>query len=146
MKAALNGSLNLSILDGWWAEFYAGEIRLGASRRRMPLGTPTSATSLKPTRMYDLIEHQVAPRFYDHGGRGSQSAVPGALAAVDPAHARDAVARAVGRPHGAGVRRAALRAGGAGRARDHRSLVPGGPRALAAWKARVIAAVARRCT
>src|ERR1700754_1250355 len=26
--------------------------------------------------MYDLIEHQVAPRFYDHGGRGSQSAVP----------------------------------------------------------------------
>ncbi len=25
MKAAINGSLNLSILDGWWAECYDGE-------------------------------------------------------------------------------------------------------------------------
>ena len=34
MKAAVNGGLNLSVLDGWWAEGYDGDERLGDRRRR----------------------------------------------------------------------------------------------------------------
>lgn len=68
MKAALNGSLNLSILDGWWAEYYDGE---------NGWAIPSAATSDQEQRdtfeaeaLYDLIEHQVAPRFYDRGPDG----------------------------------------------------------------------------
>ena len=43
MKAAMNGALNLSILDGWWAE-YSGDDYGWASRRPMPRATPASAT------------------------------------------------------------------------------------------------------
>ena len=34
MKSAVNGGLNLSVLDGWWAEGYDGDERLGDRRRR----------------------------------------------------------------------------------------------------------------
>ena len=38
MKAALNGGLNLSILDGWWDECYDGQQRLGHPDRRRRRG------------------------------------------------------------------------------------------------------------
>ena len=38
MKAALNGGLNLSILDGWWDEWFDGEQRLGHPDRRRRRG------------------------------------------------------------------------------------------------------------
>ncbi len=34
MKSAFNGGLQLSVLDGWWAEAYDGHQRLGTARRR----------------------------------------------------------------------------------------------------------------
>ena len=34
MKAAVNGALNLSVLDGWWAEGYSPDVRLGHRQRR----------------------------------------------------------------------------------------------------------------
>ena len=44
MKVLVNGGLNLSVLDGWWAEAYRGELRLGdrrwtRARRRPGLGS-----------------------------------------------------------------------------------------------------------
>ncbi len=36
MKAALNGGLNLSVLDGWWREGFDGQQRLGDRRERRP--------------------------------------------------------------------------------------------------------------
>ena len=64
MKAALNGSLNLSILDGWWAEFCDGE-NGWAIPSADAAGDGAERDKLEAESMYDLIEHQLAPRFYD---------------------------------------------------------------------------------
>ncbi|MBG6238354.1 starch phosphorylase [Mycetocola sp. CAN_C7] len=68
MKAALNGVLNLSILDGWWNEFFDGD---------NGWAIPSAATAdaeerdrLEAESMYDLIEHQIAPRFYARDSDG----------------------------------------------------------------------------
>lgn len=67
MKAALNGALNLSILDGWWDEWFDGE---------NGWAIPTADTAAndderddaEAAALYDLIEHQLVPRFYDREG------------------------------------------------------------------------------
>ncbi|MCU1514985.1 MAG: glgP, partial [Microbacteriaceae bacterium] len=69
MKAALNGSLNLSILDGWWAEFYDEE-NGWAIPSADSAGDGAERDKLEADAMYDLIEHQIAPRFYDRGTDG----------------------------------------------------------------------------
>jgi starch phosphorylase len=69
MKAALNGSLNLSILDGWWAEFYDGE-NGWAIPTADSAGDASERDDLEADAMYDLIEHQIAPRFYDRNAEG----------------------------------------------------------------------------
>jgi starch phosphorylase len=69
MKAALNGSLNLSILDGWWAEFYDQE-NGWAIPSADSAGDSAERDKLEADSMYDLIEHQIAPRFYDRGADG----------------------------------------------------------------------------
>jgi starch phosphorylase len=69
MKAALNGSLNLSILDGWWAEFYDGE-NGWAIPTADSAGDASERDDLEADSMYDLIEHQIAPRFYDRNSEG----------------------------------------------------------------------------
>ena len=69
MKAAMNGALNLSILDGWWDEWFDGE-------NGWAIATADGVTDnerrddLEATALYDLIEHSVAARFYardEHG-------------------------------------------------------------------------------
>jgi starch phosphorylase len=69
MKAALNGSLNLSILDGWWAEFYDEE-NGWAIPSADSAGDGAERDKLEANSMYDLIEYQIAPRFYDRGDDG----------------------------------------------------------------------------
>jgi starch phosphorylase len=64
MKAALNGSLNLSILDGWWAEYY-DDHNGWAIPSADSAGDAAERDALEAASMYDLIEHQIAPRFYD---------------------------------------------------------------------------------
>ncbi|GAA5097168.1 glycosyltransferase family 1 protein [Microbacterium yannicii] len=67
MKAALNGALNLSILDGWWDEWYDGE---------NGWAIPTADTAandeerddVEAAALYDLIEHQLVPKFYEREG------------------------------------------------------------------------------
>ena len=67
MKAALNGVLNLSILDGWWDEWYDGE-------NGWAIPTADTASSdeerddAEASALYDLIEHQLVPRFYEREG------------------------------------------------------------------------------
>ena len=72
MKAALNGALNLSIRDGWWDEWFDGE-----NGWAMPsadgLTDPDRRDDVEAMALYDIIEHQVAPRFYDRDEIG----VPG---------------------------------------------------------------------
>ncbi|KFF59895.1 glycogen phosphorylase [Cryobacterium sp. MLB-32] len=64
MKAALNGALNLSILDGWWPEYYDGK-NGWAIPSADAAGDAGERDRIEAEALYDLIEHQVAPTFYD---------------------------------------------------------------------------------
>ncbi|OFE14674.1 glycogen phosphorylase [Humibacillus sp. DSM 29435] len=64
MKAALNGGLNLSILDGWWDEWFDG--RNGwAIPTADGVDDPDRRDDIEATALYDLIENSVAATFYD---------------------------------------------------------------------------------
>jgi starch phosphorylase len=69
MKASLNGGLNLSILDGWWDEWYDGE-NGWAIPTADGVDDPEHRDDLEAAALYDLIEGSVAPRFYDRDERG----------------------------------------------------------------------------
>lgn len=64
MKAALNGGLNLSILDGWWDEWFDGE-NGWAIPTADGVEDESRRDDIEASALYDLIENQVAPRFYD---------------------------------------------------------------------------------
>ena len=68
MKAALNGALNLSIMDGWWDEWFDGE-NGWAIPSADGLVDPDRRDDLEADALYDLIENNVAPRFYDRTAR-----------------------------------------------------------------------------
>jgi len=72
MKAALNGGLNLSILDGWWDEWY-DRSNGWAIPSADGVDDPDRRDDLEAAALYDLIEKDVAPRFYDV----DHDAVPG---------------------------------------------------------------------
>jgi starch phosphorylase len=69
MKAALNGCLNLSVLDGWWDEMYDGE-NGWAIPTADGVDDPDRRDDIEATALYDLIEGPVATRFYDRGHDG----------------------------------------------------------------------------
>jgi starch phosphorylase len=69
MKAALNGGLNLSILDGWWDEWYDGN-NGWAIPSADGVVDEEHRDDLESAALYDLIENDVAPRFYDHDDNG----------------------------------------------------------------------------
>ncbi|MFD0483652.1 alpha-glucan family phosphorylase [Kineococcus sp. GCM10028916] len=69
MKAALNGGLNLSILDGWWDEWYDGG-NGWAIPTADGVEDPEHRDDLEAAALYDLVENSVAARFYDRDERG----------------------------------------------------------------------------
>jgi glycogen phosphorylase len=69
MKAALNGGLNLSIRDGWWEEWYDGN-NGWAIPSAEGVDDPDRRDDIEAAALYDLIETEVAPRFYDHDAKG----------------------------------------------------------------------------
>jgi starch phosphorylase len=73
MKVLVNGGLNLSELDGWWAEAYAPEVgwAIGDGREHGddPLWDAAEAEAL-----YTLLEQEVVPEFYRRNGRGIPTA------------------------------------------------------------------------
>ena len=64
MKSALNGGLNLSILDGWWDEMYDGE-NGWAIPTADGVENDDRRDDLEAAALYDLIEHRVTPQFYE---------------------------------------------------------------------------------
>jgi starch phosphorylase len=68
MKAALNGGLNLSVLDGWWAEAFDGTNGWGIDGAVMADHAAQDARDA--ASLYDLLEHEVVPLFYDRDERG----------------------------------------------------------------------------
>lgn len=67
MKAALNGVLNLSILDGWWDEWYDGENGWAIPTADTASGDE-ERDDVESAALYDLIEHQLVPKFYEREG------------------------------------------------------------------------------
>ncbi len=134
MKAAMNGSLNLSILDGWWAEFYDGE-NGWAIPSADAAGDSAERDELEASALYDLIEHQVAPRFYDRNDEGVPTrwveSIRHTLATLSPELSADRMVREY-------VTRLYMPAVAASlelTAEENR-----GARDLAAWKSKVVAA------
>lgn len=68
MKVLVNGGLNLSELDGWWAEAYAPEVGWGVNGGT-EIGTPQD-DAREAELLYQLLEREVVPEFYrrDPGG------------------------------------------------------------------------------
>ena len=64
MKAALNGGLNLSILDGWWDEAFDGENGWAISSAEH-IEDLARRDEVEAGSLFDLLEHQVVPLFYD---------------------------------------------------------------------------------
>jgi len=61
MKAALNGVPNLSVLDGWWVEGYR------AGKNGWAIGdAQTADDQADAEHLYDLLEREVVPVYYDH--------------------------------------------------------------------------------
>jgi len=68
MKILANGGLNLSVLDGWWAEAYSPEVGWAIGDAR--LNDDSSSDEQEAGHLYDLLENEVIPAFYDRDVRG----------------------------------------------------------------------------
>ncbi len=72
-KAAMNGVLNLSVLDGWWPEGYDG-------RNGWAIGAPRAyddeerADAADADALYSLLESDVVPTYYDRDAHGVPTA------------------------------------------------------------------------
>ncbi|MDQ1463864.1 MAG: glycogen phosphorylase [Actinomycetota bacterium] len=130
MKAALNGVLNLSIRDGWWDEWFDGNNGWAIpSADDLP---EERRDEVEAAAFYDIVESQMAPRFYDHSDEGLPTRwlemVRHTLSSLGP----KVVATRMMRDYVTG-----LYAPAAG---SYRSVVEakfGGAKHLAAWKKRV---------
>ncbi len=70
MKAALNGVLNVSIMDGWWCEGYSPErgFRIGNGEEYQDHNYQDTVES---QALYNIIENEVAPLYYDRSPGGT---------------------------------------------------------------------------
>ena len=134
MKAALNGALNCSVLDGWWDEWYEPELGWAIPSSDW-MEDPEERDDAEADWLFDLLERRVVPLFFERGDDGVPHGwlerVKRSLATLGPkVSAQRMVAEYVERYYEpAASRGRALIVDGAGRAV-----------ALADWRARVAAA------
>ncbi|MET9697645.1 alpha-glucan family phosphorylase [Streptomyces sp. NPDC006529] len=133
MKAALNGCLNLSVLDGWWDEWFEPDFGWAIPTADGYGTDEDRRDDVEANALYDLIENRVAPRFYDRAGRGALPVrwiemVRRTLVSLGPKVLAGRMVREY-------VERLYAPA-----ALAHRTLTPDAARELAAWKGRVRAA------
>jgi starch phosphorylase len=69
MKAALNGVLNCSVLDGWWAEAYSPDIGWAIGRGEVYEDSELQ-DQIESEALYDLLEREIIPSYYDRGMDG----------------------------------------------------------------------------
>ena len=73
MKVLVNGGLNLSELDGWWAEAYTPEVGWALGDGQEHDNDP-AWDAIEAAALYDLLEREVIPEFYTRDEQG----IPGA--------------------------------------------------------------------
>ena len=73
MKVLVNGGLNLSELDGWWAEAYRPEVGWALGDGREHDGDP-AWDAAEAESLYDLLEQEVIPEFYTRDENGIPTA------------------------------------------------------------------------
>jgi starch phosphorylase len=73
MKVLVNGGINLSELDGWWAEAYTPEVgwALGDGREH---GDDPAWDAAEAEALYGLLEREVIPEFYTRDKKGIPTA------------------------------------------------------------------------
>jgi len=73
MKVLVNGGINLSELDGWWAEAYTPEVgwALGDGQEH---GDDPAWDAAEAEALYDLLEREVVPEFYTRSDNGMPAA------------------------------------------------------------------------
>ncbi|MEV7688865.1 glycosyltransferase family 1 protein [Streptomyces bungoensis] len=135
MKAALNGCLNLSVLDGWWDEWFQPDFGWAIPTADGAGTDPDRRDDIEAAALYDLLEQRVTPRFYERGRGGLPDRwiqmVRQTLALLGPKVLAGRMVREyVDRLY-------------APAALSHRALTPDTARELAAWKARVRASWSR---
>lgn len=66
MKAAVNGAINFSVLDGWWCEGYNGENGwvVGSTDTYNDL---EYQNEMESRSIYEMLEKEIVPLFYDRG-------------------------------------------------------------------------------
>jgi glycogen phosphorylase len=73
MKVLVNGGINLSELDGWWAEAFTTDLgwALGDGQEH---GSDQSWDAAEAEALYDRLEHEVIPEFYTRNDKGIPTA------------------------------------------------------------------------
>ncbi|HMC40252.1 MAG TPA: alpha-glucan family phosphorylase, partial [Acidimicrobiales bacterium] len=86
-KAALNGALNLSILDGWWDEMFDGANGWAISSAEGIIDV-AHRDEVEANSLFEILERQILPLYYERSGgrypRGWVSRVKASLASLGP--------------------------------------------------------------
>jgi starch phosphorylase len=69
-KAGLNGALNLSVLDGWWAEGFNGENGWGIPPHHTSHADAADRERIENQVLLDMLEHEITPLFFTRNGQG----------------------------------------------------------------------------
>ncbi|MCB0636614.1 MAG: alpha-glucan family phosphorylase, partial [Lewinella sp.] len=69
MKAALNGVVNFSVLDGWWAEGYRPDAGWALSLERT-YEDQTLQNELDAENIYNILETEIIPTYFDFNEAG----------------------------------------------------------------------------
>jgi starch phosphorylase len=69
MKVLVNGGINLSELDGWWAEAYTPEVGWALGDRQEHDNDP-AWDAMEAETLYNLLENEVIPEFYARNEQG----------------------------------------------------------------------------
>ncbi len=134
MKAALNGALNCSVLDGWWDELFRPDLGWAIASDDSD-ADPETRDDRESAWLFELLEREVVPSFYDRGPDGLPAAwldrVRNTLVGLGPHISATRMMRDYVEQH---YEPAAARSSRAHE--DHAAIA----RDLAAWRTRVTAA------
>ncbi len=96
MKVLVNGGINLSELDGWWAEAYAPDLgwAIGDGQEH---GTDPNWDAAEAERLYESLEHEIIPDYYTRDEEGIPRAwidrIRESMARLTPAFSADRAVR-----------------------------------------------------